>query len=218
MADSGALRVARHKAHAAGEHHLCKPENCDAAAANAQVDGTGAERARRYRKRRRLHNSGDHSMCLPGRCAALEGDDARDVTDPADVILGVTTDTSPSSRLGPRGAELWAAVCAGWTPSALHSELLLEACRIVDRLDKLDRQLRGEDWLHFRARAEDEGEVHVYIDKALAEAREQEQTLRALIVELAKVADLQPSEKKGGGVLAGLADELAAKRRNRPAG
>lgn len=176
-------------------------------------------------RRARLHKDGDHSLCKPSRCPAVEaaGHPHHSVTPepPRFIVSGAEAD------LGDRGKALWAAVCAGWQPTPLHRELLLEACRVVDRLDRLDRQLRGEDWLRFWRRGDiqdeenrdDPLEIHVFLDKALSEAREQENALRQLITELAKVVNQQAQpEKKGGGVLAGLADELAAKRRANSAG
>lgn len=175
-------------------------------------------------RRARRHKDGDHSLCLPGRCpAAILKEATKPIVAPAPTRIVADT-AGPEANLGPRGQELWHEVCAGWKPTPLHRELLLEACRIVDRLDRLDRQLRGEDWLRFWNRSDVQAadgtiEINVFVDKALAEAREQEGALRQLITELAKVVSLQvETEDKGGGVLAGLADELAAKRRAISAG
>lgn len=166
-------------------------------------------------RRARLHKDGDHSLCKPGRC-------------PAVVVAPAAAPVIPAgdgTGLGVRGQNLWNEVCAGWKPTPLHRELLLEACRVADRLERLDRQLRGEDWLRFWRRTDlnsEEGdpvEIHVFVDKALSEAREQENAFRQLVTELAKVVNQQAEpEAKGGGVLAGLADELAAKRRAISAG
>lgn len=96
----------------------------------------------------------------------------------------------------------------------MQSVLLLEACRIVDRLAQLDRQLRGEDWLRFRAKDEDGTEVIVYVDRVLAEAREQATALKGIVAELRQTGGKAKAEtaKKAGGVLAGLTDELAKRR------
>ncbi|WP_167455203.1 hypothetical protein [Amycolatopsis kentuckyensis] len=171
-------------------------------------------------RRSRLHSAGDHSLCKPGRCPAV-------LVSPPPAVAPRCDEADPETGLGPRGQRLWTAVTTAWTPTPLHRELLLEACRVADRLEQLDRQLRGEDWLRFWRRndvqdeenRDDPLEIHVFIDKALAEAREQGNALRQMITELAKVAVApeKPAEK-GGGVLAGLADELAAKRRALPAG
>jgi hypothetical protein len=152
-------------------------------------------------RRARRHKAGDHSLCLPERCPAVGGHEESPEPDyasePGDVGTG----------LGVRGQKLWSQVLAGWSPAPMHRELLLEACRVADRLEKLDRQLRGEDWLRFRTNPE-EPVVYVYVDKVLTEAREQENTFKALVLELAKVASQAEPEKKGGGVLVDLAAEL----------
>lgn len=84
--------------------------------------------------------------------------------------------------LGLPGRDLWVEMEAEGLPP-MQRVLLLEACRITDRLEKLDRQLAGEDWLRFRL--DDEGvEVTVIIDKALSEARQQATALKQIMGEL----------------------------------
>jgi hypothetical protein len=107
---------------------------------------------------------------------------------------------------------------------ALQAVLLLEACRIADRLDKLDAQLRGEDWLRFLV---DEAgtAVSVVVDKPLAEARQQATALKQIVAELrtaagkstAKTPRASAGSTKGG---AGIADITAriAERRAAPSG
>lgn len=96
----------------------------------------------------------------------------------------------------------------------LQLALLLEACRIADRLDTMDRQLlgKGEAWLRFRHH-ESGDEVTVYVDRVLAEAREQATALRGIVAELSKPSAQKPAESTtGGGGLADLFDEVAARR------
>lgn len=123
---------------------------------------TAAERQRRSR----AHRKGDHSLCDPARC------------DPSTV----TPVTRPS--LGKRGRRLWDALTAD-TPDPAQLVLIEEACRIADRLDRLDAQLRGDEdaWLRFIVN-DDGSEVTVVIDRALSEARQQAVALKQLFAEL----------------------------------
>lgn len=165
---------------------------------------SSALRARRSRR----HASGDHSLCRPERCAEAVVDDTPSVPLAPD---------SPGG-LRERGQRLWNAMTAAGSLGPMQSVLLLEACRIADRLDTLDRQLRGDAWLRFRL-DESGVEVTVYVDRVLAEAREQATALKGIVTELAKLAGQSRPvpAKKGGGVLADLAARRAA-RGSLPAG
>ena len=89
---------------------------------------------------------------------------------------------------------------------ALHSEtdsysvtaMLIEACRVKDRLDKLDLLLRGdiETWvaLTHDLRTED---YELKINSAAAESRQQATVLRQLLSEVARQKD--PTPDPGGG-------------------
>jgi hypothetical protein len=46
----------------------------------------------------------------------------------------------PPPGLGKRGAAFWRAVQAEWVPDAAESEVLLEACRLLDQLDRLEAE------------------------------------------------------------------------------
>lgn len=89
--------------------------------------------------------------------------------------------------------------------------MLLEACRIVDRLDRLDRQLNGGDWLRFRRR-EDELHVIMHVDRALSEAREQATALRGLLTDIERALAGEVPEDEGGDVLDEFSKRLAARR------
>lgn len=163
---------------------------------------TSTQRARRHRR----HVAGDHSLCLPNRCRALSPG------------LPITT-SRPSRNVSTgrggfeeSGQQLWDAAQAELKLGALQTPLLVEACRIADRLDVLDAQLHGHDWLRFR-HDESGAEVTVYVDRVLAEAREQATALRGIVAELTKPAGKSEAEpeKKGGGVLADLAAARAAR-------
>ncbi|MDG4799038.1 hypothetical protein [Micromonospora sp. WMMD980] len=186
----------------------------------AMADRTAAERQRRYRARKR----------------AEQAQHASEVT--ASVTPGVTRDavTAPEAgprELGARGRRLWQQVASDG-PALKPAELVLleEACRTADRLDVLDRILRGDEdyWVRLHTANEDGSIVKVVLNNALAEARQQQVALKALLAELrtsqaggpAKPgAGKQPAPAgTGGGGVAGVADIAAriAARRAQAAG
>jgi hypothetical protein len=177
------------------------------------VAESAADRQRRYRR----HKANDHSLCVPGRCADVTPTVTRD---------GAVDQEERGVRLEAAGQQLWDAVTAETKLAPMQRVLLLEACRIADRLDRLDGQLRGGDWLRLEA-DEDRDEVIVVVDKALAEARQQATALKALVSEL-RQAGRSPTTKpageaapepaaKGAGGVADLSARIAA-RRSSPAG
>jgi hypothetical protein len=100
--------------------------------------------------------------------------------------------------------------------------LLEEACRIADRLDKLDRLLDGDadQWVSLVEDRGDPERQFVVIDRPLAEARQQATALKQLIAEI-RAADggkvgKPPADGKG---VAGVADlaAFAATRSAKPA-
>lgn len=153
---------------------------------------SGALRA----KRARWHRGGNHSLCTPGRChAVVEVPTLPDEPERPTEVREV--------ELGPSGARLWRELTKTAEPDPLRRVLLIEACRMADRLDVLDRQLHGEAWLRFR-HDESGAEVTVYVDRVLAEAREQATALKGLVVELLKTAGKPAAQAKGGGKLASV--------------
>lgn len=156
---------------------------------------SAALRARRSRR----HRAGDHSLCHA---------DAFCRTNTA-VPIRATAPASTMPGLGERGQVIWQQARKDMA-GALQVTLLLEACRIADRLDVLDRQLHGHDWLRFR-HDESGAEVTVYVDRVLAEAREQATALKGIVVELARSTPKQV-EPTGGGGLADLTAKIAARR------
>jgi hypothetical protein len=91
--------------------------------------------------------------------------------------------------------------------------LLEEACRITDRLDKLDALLVGdaEDWL---ALVEDKGDPDrqiVVIDRPLAEARQQATALKQLLVEIRAAGAGKPVSSGGAAPV----DQIAQRREER---
>lgn len=73
--------------------------------------------------------------------------------------------------------------------------LLEEACRIADRLDRLDALLSGDSGSWVRL-VEDKGDPErqiVVVDRALAEARQQAVALKQLIAELRAAVPAKPA-------------------------
>ncbi|MCI2421498.1 hypothetical protein MOQ72_29095 [Saccharopolyspora sp. K220] len=127
----------------------------------------------------------------------------------------VTRNAEPEGvTLGPSGQRLWAAMTEGGQLAPMQAVLLLEACRIADRLDKLDAQLRGEDWLRFEA-SEDGPEVTVIVDRALSEARQQATALKQIVAELRQTTSRgkqKPAADAKGAGIADLTARIAARR------
>jgi len=159
-------------------------------------------------RRSRKHKRDDHSECLLGHCDAVTPQVSEPITPPV-------TDVP---QLSAAGSQLWRDMSQGLAP--MHRVLLLEACRIADRLDKLDRKLRGEDrdWLTLQL-PEDGSIAVVVVDKALSEARQQATALKQIVAELRQttavkqgkpVPSRQPSTAGGtGGSLSDLTARIA---------
>jgi hypothetical protein len=155
------------------------------------VGATDAERARRSRR----HRQGDHSLCDPSRC---------------DGVTPVTSQPREAPRprkLGARGSRLWQEE-GGDGLAGARRVVLEEACRLVDRLDRLDAIVNGRDraWLTLEL-AEDGLTVEVVVDKLLSESRQQQLALKQLAAELRQGASAD-KPAAGGGAL----DQLAARR------
>lgn len=165
---------------------------------------SAAERARRaYR-----HKRGDHSLCDPARrCELIEQTETREAV--------ASAQARSHDRYGSRGAAVRQSM-AEVELGPLHQLLVDEACRIADRLDRLDAALENKGtWL--RHETTDGGDIVITVDGVLAEARQQATALRGLVAEVRAVLP-KPTAKPGarskpqGG--AGLADliDLAARR------
>lgn len=79
--------------------------------------------------------------------------------------------------------------------------LLEEACRIADRLDRLDALLIGDRDSWVRVVSDGNGEYELVIDSALTEARQQALALRQLLSSI-------PMKESGDGDPDSWLDEL----------
>lgn len=148
-----------------------------------------AVRQRRYR----LHKAGDHSECVLGRCDA--------VTPPVTRNTG-SDQAERTGGLEAPGRELWSAVTGTGTLGAMQKVLLLEACRIVDRLDRLDGELRGRgEWMRLEPTEDDDRTYVVIVDRALSEARQQATALKTIVNEIRQAG--RPGKPAGGAAGAG---------------
>lgn len=171
-------------------------------AASTPATSPGALRTRRYR----AHRDGDHSLCLPANCP-------RAGQSPAAMDDAAATVPEPVEHdWGPSGAQLWRDLRATTPPAYLP--VLREACRIADRLDRIDRILDGRrDWL--RISTLDFGEnvkVKITLDGVLAEARQQGTAVLAMLKELQAVQPKVPAQPTTTGGLGDLAARIAARR------
>lgn len=115
--------------------------------------------------------------------------------------------------LGFRGGDMWTSLTDGRQWDAAWEVLILEACRIADRLEQLNDVIAGKGVLklmHFRhVVTGEETKIEMTVDAVLMEAREQAGALRQIISQL-KLG--QASEKKTGR---SALDDLAARRTGR---
>jgi hypothetical protein len=131
--------------------------------------------------------------------------------------------------LGETGRALWDDLTKDLVLGPAQLALLLEACRIADRLDKLEARLSGDDeeWLRVEPDYENPDQpVVVIVDKALAESRQQALALKGLLSEIRQAAKSSASNtpavpvtpaqgaSAGGGNVLSLAAGIAARRSN----
>jgi hypothetical protein len=87
---------------------------------------------------------------------------------------------------------------AGWPADQLA--LLLQACRLADRLDQLDMLARGDaaSWARIVERdVMRDGDLELVIDKALSEERQQALALKQLLAELRTARGAAPGKPAG---------------------
>ncbi|SCL32024.1 hypothetical protein GA0070616_4375 [Micromonospora nigra] len=188
-------------------------------------DPTVAERVRRHR----AHKSGDHSLCLPGRNDCVPP--PVEVPETAPDVTGADLPPAPTG-LRKRGARLWSATVAELPGMTVRDQVLLEeACRTVDRLDRLDAILDGRDavWARLR-KAKGEGPVTLVVDQVLTESRQQQAALTRMLQQLGRGRRPMPTGQRpaaadagkgGDGRARGVTDltaRIEAARRSQAAG
>lgn len=96
---------------------------------------------------------------------------------------------------GPAGSALWADLAEVGDPYSL-TVLVIEACRLADRLTKLDLLLRGDidTWARLTHRTLTD-DYELKIDSASAEARQTAGALRQILTEIRR----QKSEQDNPG-------------------
>lgn len=97
----------------------------------------------------------------------------------------MTSDRPGFEDLGSRGRRLWAELVDDSTSESTLA-LIVEACRVADRLDRLDRATRADGVLDLIDVEDRDGVVEVRVGSALAEARQQGVVLRQLLVEIGR--------------------------------
>jgi hypothetical protein len=108
---------------------------------------------------------------------------------------------------------MWDALTEGREFDAAWRVLIEEACRIADRLDQLHALLSGdiESWARIEKKFSGSDRIiELVFDDALAEARQQANTLRQIVTSL----KLGQASEKSSGKRSAL-DDLAAKRAGR---
>lgn len=163
-------------------------------------------------RRSRAHHRGDHSLCKSDRCdaAQIEIEVQAESTDPAAPAVPI---------LGPSGRALWQEMTASGRLPPMQMLLLREACRLSDRLDRLDEILRGdvEVWARLTHRLLTE-DYELKIDGAMAEARQAATAVKQIVAELRQgtagrgKAAAKPAAKGVGGGVTDIAAKIAARR------
>lgn len=117
------------------------------------------------------------------------------------------------SSLGDRIRSQYAKACET-DPST--EALVIEAVRIIERLDELDGIISGRndflELMHFRLSLSDSDHVTVTMDNALAESRQQANALRQIIGQLQKSQEGSKSAESPKGKAVNPIDEIRARR------
>ena len=128
--------------------------------------------------------------------------------------------------LGERGKALWESL-GHESPATAEGAMALEAARLVDRLEELDSIIQGKgvlELMQFRVLDahmgdEDEKRLHVEVkfNNVLAEARQQQNVLRQMLVTLAPSADAKTASTQTTARPSSVTDEFTKRRRERGA-
>lgn len=104
----------------------------------------------------------------------------------------MSTPKAPTG-LAARGRRLWREMHAMAEFNPAERVLLEEACRIADRLERLDTALRGEAEF-LRVETDRDGDLILSVDGAMAEARQQSNVLKQLVAAL-RIPDEQTGKR-----------------------
>ncbi|GAA3962999.1 hypothetical protein [Gordonia caeni] len=94
-------------------------------------------------------------------------------------------DDEQESRLSARGRRLWDELVSESTPETTKA-LIEEACRTADRLDRLNWACKRDGIIELIEREDLDGTYSIEIGNAMAEARQQGQALKNLLIEIGK--------------------------------
>jgi hypothetical protein len=175
---------------------------------------TNAERQRRFR----AHRRDDHSLCSPERCdSAVTTPSVTSVTGNAPASAATTgAGREPPKGLRARGKRVWRELVDGGSPGPAEVLLIEEACRLSDRLDRLDAILNGRDRAWLQLEVSDDGtEITVIVDKCLSEARQQAVALKQLLGEIRQMASGKAAGAPMQAQEVSFRDQLAARRAQR---
>lgn len=166
--------------------------------------------AKERQSRSRRHRQGDHGLCDSLRCPAAH---------PEAVGVAVTAVTEAVTES--RGQRLWRQMTEPGHPlDPAVLVILEEACRIVDRLDRLHAHLEGGTWLEVVASGAGGTQVTVVVDGLLAETRQHAVALKGLVTELRQSTGRIPAKAAAPTESSGISDLTAriSARRDSSAG
>ena len=131
-------------------------------------------------------------------------------------------------KLEPRGLELFGELTGAKTPSRAELIIIVEACRLADRLERLNDLIIGDEdaWFRIKLPRTDEGVVELLINDPMKEARMHAAALPALLAKLEPAVSDPDEQSPSEGVPSNVADIKsklppklggAAARKKRPA-
>ena len=100
--------------------------------------------------------------------------------------MSTSTTTRPPTGLGAGGRTLWRAIADNYDLDGLQRVQLLEACRMKDRLDKLDGLLCGDidEWATLVPVGSEGAEFRLQVAGALSKANETANSMKQLLAAL----------------------------------
>lgn len=116
-------------------------------------------------------------------------------------------------KLDARGLRLWKSIATGQKLSEIEQQNLVEACRIADRLEKLDELVRGDEdaWFRLKLPRTDERVIEILINDPMKEARMHAAALRQLLAPF-EVAKSDEGTKEVPSNVASIKEALGAKQ------